>query len=55
MAGRRVLDFTQGGSRPVTFFAPTGRQIAPLFIHPDGLLMLATSELTMLVVRIRNG
>lgn len=55
VAGRRVLDFTQGGSRPVTFFAPTGRQIAPLFIHPDGLLMLATSELTMLVVRIRNG
>lgn len=54
VAGRRVLDFSQGGGRPVSLFAPSGRQIAPLFIHPDGLLLLATSERTLLVVRIRN-
>jgi len=55
VTGRKVLDFSQGGSRPISLFAPTARQIAPLFTHPDGLLLLATSERTLLVVRIRNG
>lgn len=54
VTGRQILDFAQGSGRPVSLFAPTGRQLTPLVVHPDGPLLLATSELTMLVVRIRN-
>lgn len=48
--GRKVLDFPEVDGSPFPFFAPTSLQVAPLFVSPNGRLLLATAgELTLSV------
>jgi len=48
--GRKVLDFPTVDGDVLQFFAPTGRQAVPLFVSPNGRLLLATpTEVTLSV------